>query len=112
MNKTMNKTMNVKEWLDKKGDALLRHSDPEVLEAVATHMAKTIYKSTAATSTIIASAVDYDTVSGKIDIIVPLTAKPDAAGFARMKALQYGKKELIRRQLLEKLAKRKGLSGP
>ena len=58
------------------------------------------------------SAVDYDIVSGKIDVVVPLTARSDAAGFARMQGLQYGKKELIRRRLQEKLAKRKGLSKP
>ena len=112
MNKTMNKTTNVTEWLDKKGVGLMRHSDPEALEVVATHMPKTFFKSADGSSTMLAGAVDYDIVSGKIDIVVPMTARSDAAGFARMQALQYGKKELIRRRLQEKLAKRKGLSGP
>ena len=108
----MNKITNITQWLDKKGTGLMRHSDPEALEVVATHMPKMVFKSTDGSSTMLGSAVDYDIVSGKIDVVVPLTARSDAAGFARMQGLQYGKKELIRRRLQEKLAKRKGLSKP
>lgn len=106
----MSKITNITQWLDKKGTGLMRHSGPEALSVVATQTPKMYYKSSDGSSTTLGSAIDYDIVSGKIDVIVPLAARSDAAGFARMQGLQYGKKELIRRRLLEKLAKRKGLS--
>lgn len=48
-----------------------------------------------------------DLRTGKLDVVVPLTARSDEAGFARTQALQHGKKELMRRRLQAKLAERK-----
>ena len=58
----------------------------------------------------VGAAVDIDYETGKYDIVVPIDAKSDAAGYARCKALERAKKDLQRHRMREKLEARRALS--
>jgi hypothetical protein len=57
------------------------------------------------------AAVDIDYETGKIEITLPMSAKSDAAGYCRTRAMQHARKDLQRHRMREKLeARRAALS--
>lgn len=95
-------------WLGQLGTGMMRDGTLGDLMVAANHVPKVVHKTSLGSSTMIGSACDIDLDTGKIEIIVPIGARSDEAGFARMQGLQQAKKELMRKRLQAKLAKRQG----
>ena len=58
------------------------------------------------------AAVDIDYETGKIDIILPMSAKSDAAGYCRHRAMLHARKDLQRHRMREKLEARRLAKSP
>lgn len=90
------------------GTTMIKHASDDDISHIATSIPVT-RRSGNDGVVIVGASCDIDIVSGAIDITAPLSARSDAAGYARMIALQHGKKELIRLRLVAKLESRKTL---